>query len=93
MDDAPAGARPARGPAGPARRFKARHLDLGDGSRLTLHPDGAIDHVDATGEVVASWALDDPDWPRHAIRFGLRPQPATVAPHGGPAEKGKPPGW
>jgi hypothetical protein len=47
---------------------------------LVLHPDGSISQVDGEGEAVGNWATDDAEWPRHAIRFGLVPQPDTATP-------------
>ena len=81
----------SRTPASRRRRFRRRELDLADGSRLVLKADGSIDHVDDGGDTKQSWTPDDPEWPRHAIRFGLRPQNATVAPHGRYVERTKPP--
>jgi hypothetical protein len=72
-------------------RYRPRHIDVGDGTGLRLRADGTIDHVDAAGETVGSWQADDPDWARYALRFGLRPQPETVAPHGGSNGGSKPP--
>ncbi len=92
MDEGPAPERPARAPAGRRRRYKPRELELGDGGRLTLRSDGTIVEVDGTAQAVGSWTPDDPEWARHAIRFGLRPQDSTVAPHG-PSAGTKPPRW
>jgi len=47
---------------------------------LVLHPDGSISQVDGKGEALGNWATDDSEWPRHAIRFGLLPQPSTTVP-------------
>ena len=73
---------PAPVPASPPRRFRHREIDQADGTRLVLGADGRIVHLDAEGATTGSWAPDDPDWPRLALRFGLRPQRGTVAPHG-----------
>ena len=62
------------------RRFKSRELELAEGGKLVLHTDGSIAQVDGQGEVVAKWATDDAEWPRHAIRFGLLPQAGTITP-------------
>jgi len=64
------------------RRFKRRELRLADGGSLILTAGGSIDHVADDGTTTQSWAPDDADWPRQAIRFGVRPQGATVTPHG-----------
>lgn len=74
-------ARKARSkPPATANRFRRRQIELGDGVKLVLHGNGAITQLDAAGEATAQWAVDDPDWARHAIRFGLQPQPTTVVP-------------
>ena len=67
-------------PAAAARRFRRREIVLAEGGKFVLRGDGSITQTDAAGETVGSWALGDPDWARHAIRFGLQPQPTTVAP-------------
>jgi hypothetical protein len=64
----------------PGRQFKNREIEIAEGVKLVLHADGSISQVDGPGEVVQRWAADDPEWPRHAIRFGLVPQPSTIAP-------------
>ncbi len=69
---------PARG----RRKFKRRELRLADGSSLVLAADGSINHVAGDGTTTQSWAPDDADWPRQALRFGVRPQGVTVTPHG-----------
>jgi hypothetical protein len=69
-----------RQPAAAARRFRHREIELAEGGKFVLRGDGSITQTDATGETVATWALSDPEWARHAIRFGLQPQPTTVAP-------------
>ena len=63
----------------PGHRFKRRELEL-DGGKLILHTEGSISQVDGQGEVVGKWGMDDPEWSRHAIRFGLLPQPSTQTP-------------
>ena len=69
--------------ASPAdRRFRRRQLQLAEGGKLALRGDGSITQTDAAGEITGTWAVDDPDWARHAIRFGLQPQPTTVPPQG-----------
>jgi hypothetical protein len=64
----------------PGHRFKRREIDLAEDSKLVLHTDGSISQVDAQGEVVHKWLTDDPEWARHAIRFGLLAQPNTQTP-------------
>lgn len=73
-------ARPRPAPA--ERRFRNRRIELAEGGKLALRGDGAITLTDAAGETVGTWVLGDPDWARHAIRFGLQPQPTTVPPQG-----------
>ena len=67
-------------------------LALADGGKLVLHTDGSIAQLDGQGETVAKWAADDPEWPRHAIRFGLIPQPSTTTPPDSRVRGSKPPG-
>ncbi|MFI5258131.1 MAG: hypothetical protein ACHQ01_00755 [Candidatus Limnocylindrales bacterium] len=62
------------------RRFKRRQIELTEGGTLVLHGDGSISQSDAAGETVGTWKPDDADWARHAIRFGLLPQPRTAVP-------------
>ncbi len=64
------------------RRFKPHELELADGGRLVLGADGSIDHIDERGSTMQRWKPDDPEWPDHAIRFGLYPQARTTTPHG-----------
>jgi hypothetical protein len=67
----------------PARRKYKRHeISLADGGTLVLEVDGSILRLDAAGVATTTWQPDDPDWARHALRFGVRPQNATVPPHG-----------
>jgi hypothetical protein len=63
-------------------RYKRREIELAEGGKLMLHPDGSISLLDGSGATSGTWAPGDPDWPGHAIRFGLQPQAETVAPHG-----------
>ncbi len=74
-----AGSQRAR-PRSQGRRFKRREVELAEGGKLVLHTDGSIGQLDSQGEAVQAWAMGDPDWPRHAIRFGLLPQPSTTVP-------------
>jgi hypothetical protein len=71
---------PATRPATTAGRFRPHTLTLPDGGRLVIRVDGQIERLDADGTTAETWRPDDPDWPRWALRFGLRPQPTTVAP-------------
>jgi hypothetical protein len=66
--------------ATPGHRFKRRELTLAEGGKLVLNPNGSIGLVDGEGAVTQTWAAGDPEWPRHAIRFGLLPQPSTTVP-------------
>ena len=72
----------AIGNHGRGRRYRRHELALPDGDRLRLGVDGTIERVDADESTKRSWPAADPDWPNQAIRFGLRPQPPTVTPHG-----------
>jgi hypothetical protein len=62
------------------RRFRHREIVLEEGGKFVLRGDGSITQTDTAGETVGTWAIGDADWARHAIRFGLQPQPSTVAP-------------
>ena len=78
-------------PAAHGRRFKRRELQLAEGGKLVLGADGSITQLDADGKPTETWAPSDPDWARHAIRFGLYPQDATVPPTGRYVEGMRPP--
>jgi outer membrane biosynthesis protein TonB len=82
--------RPA--PSGHGHRFKRREIDLADGEKLVLNADGSIGHVDPAGQTKQTWTSDEPEWARHAIRFGLFPQNLTVRPPGSRDRGVKPPG-
>lgn len=69
-------------PSRQGRRFKRRELMLGDGDRLVLDGTGLITWIVRDGTTKQTWAPDDPEWPSHAIRFGLQPPVATPNPHG-----------
>jgi len=69
-------------PAAAGHRYKRRRLELVEGGALVLRGDGSIQQTDAAGETTGTWGVGDPEWARHAIRFGLQPQAQTVAPHG-----------
>jgi hypothetical protein len=73
------------------RRFKPRQVELADGGRLLLDAGGSITLLDASGAQVGAWSRADADWASHAIRFGLFPQDATVAPTGRHVEGFRPP--
>jgi hypothetical protein len=88
---APDAAQPSPSPAAHGRRFKHRELDLADGGKLILKADGSISLVDAAGAPTQTWDPADPDWASHAIRFGLFPQDATVAPTGRFIDDRRPP--
>ena len=82
---------PSAGPPAHGRRFKRRELQLADGGRLVLDADGSIVQLDGDGARTHAWEPADPEWARHAIRFGLYPQDATVAPTGRYVEGMRPP--
>lgn len=72
-------------PGAPARRrrtFKPRTLTLADGDRLVLDVAGSIARISPDGTSKQTWAVDDPEWERQAIRFGLQARTATANPHG-----------
>lgn len=86
--------RPGHAPrpgSGPAPAFRARRLSLPNGELLVLGPDGTIEHRDAVGAAVRTWATDDPGWPDQAIRFGIHPSATTVVPRGRDIPGSKPP--
>jgi hypothetical protein len=89
--ESPTEAQPSPSPAAHGRRFKHRELDLADGGKLVLKADGSISQVDASGVPTQTWDPADPDWASHAIRFGLFPQDATVAPTGRFIDDRRPP--
>lgn len=85
-------AEPGHGsPAAHGRRFKRRELELADGGKLVLNADGSIAQLDGDGKPTQEWAPADPEWPSHAIRFGLFPQDATVPPTGRYVDDMRPP--
>jgi hypothetical protein len=69
-------------PSAPAGRFRRRQVELAEGGKLVLRGNGSITHLDVEGAVAGEWSLDDPAWPRYALRFGLQPQRTTVVPEG-----------
>jgi hypothetical protein len=87
------GRAPGRGSAEGRRRFKRRQVGLADGGRLVLDIDGSIRRVDDRGDTTRAWTTDDPEWPREALRFGIHPQAATVAPHRRFIPGTRPPRW
>jgi hypothetical protein len=90
MTDEASGPTRARTSAARGRRFKPQALELADGGRLVLRADGTIEHLDAQGAAIESWAPHQPGWADEAIRFGVHAQAPTVAPHG-PVQGTKPP--
>jgi hypothetical protein len=81
-----------RNRAGSPGRYRRREIELAEGGKLILHTDGSIGQVDGGGETVATWSPSDAEWPRHAIRFGLVPQPATETPPDTRMRVPRPPG-
>lgn len=77
-------------PTAAGRRFRRHQLNLAEGGKLVLHGDGSITQIDATGETTRRWAIEDPDWSRYAIRFGLQPQPETEVPESRRAPEPRP---
>lgn len=75
----------------PAARFRPRRLPAANGELLVLRGDGTIERRDAAGATLERWAVDDPGWADHAIRFGLHASPTTVAPSGRGVPGSKPP--
>ncbi len=73
---------PAEPPSGRRRVFRPHELVLADGDRLVLDAAGSITRMAPDGTERQRWAQDDPEWPRHAIRFGLRVPASTANPHG-----------
>jgi hypothetical protein len=66
----------------PARTYKPRRVDLEGGEALVLRADGSIVHRDRDGGATRTWTPDDPEWPRHALRFGLHERQSTTPPSG-----------
>jgi len=75
------------------RRYKHHEIDQADGGRLVLGVDGSIRHVDDHGSTTHTWSTDDAEWADQAIRFGLHPQPRTVAPQGHQVQETKNKRW
>jgi len=87
----PAASTPPPGPAPRAGSFRRHEVALDDG-KLVLDRDGSISRIAADGSVTATWQADDPEWPRYAIRFGLRPGAGSEgAIPGRPPRRVKPP--
>ncbi len=82
---------PVPSPAAHGRRFKRRELLLADGSTLVLNADGSITQLHGDGGATETWQPTDAEWASHAIRFGVFPQDATVAPTGRHVEGMRPP--
>ena len=89
--DEPVKPEPAQAPSRGGRRYRHRELKLPDGGRLVLRTDGTIARFDDAGTRTASWTAGDPEWQGHAIRFGLHPEPATVAPNSSGVRGTRPP--
>jgi len=68
----PGASTPPPGPAPRIGSFRRHEVALDDG-KLVLDRDGSISRLAADGSVTATWPADDPEWPRYAIRFGLKP--------------------
>lgn len=64
------------------RRSRSRTLELAGGERLVLDGNAGITHFAADGSAIQTWAADDPEWPRVALRFGLHEAPDTIPPSG-----------
>jgi hypothetical protein len=82
---------PSRTPSRRGHRYRRHELELADGGRLVLGVDGTIDQLDSQGSKTHSWLPDDPEWPDHAIRFGLHPEAPTVMPQGRRVQGTRPP--
>jgi hypothetical protein len=80
MSTEPDPTQPAPSPAAHGRRYKRREVQLPEGGKLVLGADGSIAQHEADRTLSHTWAPDDPEWARHAIRFGLYPRDATVPP-------------
>jgi len=78
MSTEPDPTHPAPSPAAHGRRYKQRELSCG-GRHARPGRRRSIAQHDTDGTLAHTWAPDDPEWARHAIRFGLYPQDATVA--------------
>ena len=90
-DAVEATAEPEVTPRRGGRTYRHRELKLPDGGRLVLRTDGTIARFDEAGARTESWTTDDPDWPGYAIRFGLHPEPSTVAPNSSGVRGTRPP--
>ena len=73
---------PRRTPVKANRKFRRRELKQADGGSLVLATSGSITQVAPDGTTIRTWELDDADWARQALRFGVRPEGTTVAPVG-----------
>ncbi len=61
-------------------RYKRHEIALAEGGKLVMDSDGSIVRLDGSGKAAQTWQPDDPEWERHALRFGVRPVNRTVAP-------------
>ncbi len=91
MSTEPDPTHPTPSPATHGRRYKRREVQLAEGGTLVLGADGSIAQHEADGSLAHTWAPDDPEWARHAIRFGLYPRDATVPPTGRYRDDMRPP--
>jgi hypothetical protein len=71
--------------------YRRREIELAEGGKLVLDPDGSIRQVDAEGVATEAWSPGEPEWASHAIRFGLRPESQTVAPNSRRVRDARPP--
>jgi len=56
-----------------------------------MKSDGSIERLAASGGQTQTWRPGELEWSSHAMRFGLRQQPRTVAPTGRSVEGTRPP--
>ena len=68
-----------------------KRLAIASGGWLMLRGDGTIEHTNAKADIVERWAVDDPAWASHALRFGIRESPRTALPRGRDVPGAKPP--
>ncbi len=75
------------------RKFRPRRVSLANDETLVLKADGSIEHHDREGTPTRTWAPDDPEWPRQALRFGLHEGRPTATPSGRDVPGTRPPRW
>ncbi len=61
-------------------RFNRHQIELPDGRKLEMHEDGTIVETGEAAEAPKTWPLDDPEWARLALRFGVLPPSETTVP-------------